>query len=72
MTGPRRRSSMLTAILSSFFYNDSGDVKESPLTCATANEPEGQDAVQSSDPHDRSAMIARLRTFQYDYPSTFY
>ena len=69
MTQPtaRRRSTTLTAVLSSFFYNDSVDVTLSPLTCARASEQDGPDSTSllSSDPHDRSAMMARLRTFRY-------
>lgn len=64
----RRRSTTLTAVLSSFFYNDSVDVTLSPLTCAQAPDPDGQadnSGLFSSDPHDRSAMMARLRTFKY-------
>lgn len=66
-TTTRRRSTTLTAVLSSFFYNESVDVTLSPLTCARASEQVGPDSTSllSSDPHDRSAMMARLRTFKY-------
>lgn len=60
-----RRSSTLQNILSKYFFNDSSDNQCSPLTCADASDSHTTDVAASADPLDRSALIARLQTFQY-------
>lgn len=60
-----RRSSTLQNILSKYFFNDSVNNQCSPLTSADASEALSTDVAASADPLDRSALIARLQTFQY-------
>eukprot|EP00892_Ulva_mutabilis_P007027 jgi/Ulvmu1/4697/UM002_0428.1 len=59
-----RRSSTLQTILSKYFFSDPSDVRCSPLTSVDATETQSKDVAASSDPLDRSALIARLQTFQ--------
>lgn len=59
-----RRSSTLQTILSNYFFNDPSDVRCSPLTSVNATEAQSKDVAASADPLDRSALIARLQTFQ--------